>query len=95
MYVEESPISFAYAVLSVCLLGFVAEICAIYEGRKVAKLTEPQAYKVKTSEMFEKSSEVRLSGLSLWKLCEKSLSLQISAMLLNAKHANISIKQVK
>ena len=66
MYVEESPISFAYAVLSVCLLGFVAEICVIYEGRKVAKLTEPQAYKVKTSEMFEKSSEVRLSGVSLW-----------------------------
>ena len=65
MYVEESPISFAYAVLSVCLLGFVAEVCVIYEGRKVSKLTEPQVYEVKTSEMFEKSSEVRLSGVSL------------------------------
>lgn len=65
MYVEESPISFAYAVLSVCLLGFVAEICVIYEGRKVAKLTETQVDEVKTSEMFDKSSEVRLSGVSL------------------------------
>ena len=65
MYVEESPISFAYAVLSVCLLGFVAEICVIYEGRKVAKLTEAQTHEVKTSEIFEKSSQIRLSGVSL------------------------------
>ena len=65
MFVEDSPISFAYAVLTVCLVGFVAEASVIYEGRKIAKLSEkPNESEEKSENRNSEKSQSRKSGIS-------------------------------